>query len=93
MTVTIGQLTFDHVVYDDEADVLYLNIGEPREAAYADTTPEGHALRYDEDGELLGVTLINARWITEREGEIVITLPAPSHVPAKEIEPALAGAR
>jgi YD repeat-containing protein len=71
--------------------VLYLSIGEPREAAYADTTPEGHALRYDERGELIGVTFINAAWILERDGDVVVSIPVPSHVPAEDIGPALAG--
>jgi hypothetical protein len=33
MTITIGTVTFDHVAYDAEGDVLYLSVGEPRQAA------------------------------------------------------------
>ena len=47
MTVTIGSLTFDHASYDERGDVLYLHVGEPRDAAYSDETPEGHVLRFE----------------------------------------------
>jgi len=33
VTIRLGGLEFDHVVYDPVADVLYLNVGEPREPA------------------------------------------------------------
>ena len=33
MTITIGTIEFDHVDYDADGDVLYLSVGEPREAA------------------------------------------------------------
>lgn len=49
---------FDHVLYDADADVAYLSIGEPRRAV-GEQTPEGHVLLYDEEtGEFCGLTLI-----------------------------------
>ncbi len=33
MTITIGTLSFDNVEYDADADVLYLTVGEPRNAS------------------------------------------------------------
>ena len=76
MTVTIAGVEFDHVFYDREADVLYLQVGPPpRTAPDFDASPEGHYLRYDEKGGLMGLTIVNARRILEREGTIVITLP------------------
>ncbi len=47
--------------YDEEADVLYLSIGEPRPAVGVDLG-EGVVLRYDEARkELVGLTLIGLR--------------------------------
>ena len=47
--------------YDEDADVLYLSIGDPRPAVGMDIG-EGIVLRYDEAGkELVGLTLIGLR--------------------------------
>jgi len=47
--------------YDEEADVLYLSIGEPRPAVGMDIG-EGVILRYDEKHkEVVGMTLIGLR--------------------------------
>ena len=47
--------------YDEEADVLYLSIGEPRPAASLDIG-EGILLRYDEARkEVVGLTFIGLR--------------------------------
>jgi uncharacterized protein YuzE len=76
MSVTIGGIEFDHVVYDRHVDVLYLQVGPPPQAAADfEESPEGHYLRYDEKGALFGITIVNARRILEREGKIPITLP------------------
>ena len=56
MTVRIGDLEFDHAAYDRGADVLYLRSGPNKAAADFDASPEGHYLRYDENGRLFGVT-------------------------------------
>jgi uncharacterized protein YuzE len=68
--------TFDHVSYYEQGDVLYLSVGPPRAAADSDETPEGHIVRYDPKGEVVGVTLVNAQWLLERDGELSITLPS-----------------
>ena len=70
MTVTIGSLTFDHASYDARGDVLYLHVGDPQEAAGSEETPEGHVLRFDADGEVIGLTIINAKWLLERDHAI-----------------------
>jgi uncharacterized protein YuzE len=47
--------------YDEEADVLYLSIGEPRPAIGIDIG-EGIIVRYDEiSQEVVGLTLIGLR--------------------------------
>ncbi len=89
MTITIGTLSFDHVEYDADADVLYLSVGEPRLPAESFGTPEGHNIRYDEAGAVIGITLVNAKWLLERDGEIGLTIP--SRVPAADLALALAG--
>ena len=47
--------------YDEEADVLYLSVGEPRSALGVDIG-EGVVARYDETNkEVVGITLIGLR--------------------------------
>jgi uncharacterized protein YuzE len=75
MTVTIGQHTFDRVRYDAEGDVLALHKGEPSSAADFEESPEGDALRFNAAGELVGITILNARHRLERDGHVSITLP------------------
>jgi uncharacterized protein YuzE len=89
MTVRIADITFDRVEYDAEADVLYLHVGDPSSAVDFDETPEGHALRFDEDGNVVGLTLIRPKRLLERDGELRVTLPVPSNVSATELAPAL----
>lgn len=75
MTVTIGSLTFDHASYDARGDVLYLHVGDPQPAAESEETPEGHVLRFDADGQVIGLTIINAKWLLERDRAINVTVP------------------
>ncbi len=67
MTVTIGTTTFDHVDYDVVADVLYLHVGDPADAVDFDESPEGHALRFDQTGRLIGVSVVGARSLVQRD--------------------------
>lgn len=89
--IRIGDVEFDVYAYDQRHDVLYLSVGEPREATETVATPEGHEIRFDEDGGVLGVTLVNAKWLLERDGSIGITFPS-RRVGARRdnLEPALA---
>src|SRR5215210_6398847 len=73
--VKIAGIEFDRVVYDKEGDVLYLHVGDPASAVAFDATPEGHHTRYGPDGSLVGLTIVNARWLLAEDGEIVLTLP------------------
>ena len=77
-TIIVGGTVFDRVVYDRDADVLYLHAGDPQRAVEFDESPEGHALRYDDAGQLVGVTVVNARRLIEQEGALNVTLPAPT---------------
>ena len=75
MSVTIADITFDRVRYDADADVLYLHKADPSDAVDFDESPEGHHLRFDRDGGLIGITIVGPRWLLENEGEVRITLP------------------
>jgi uncharacterized protein YuzE len=90
MSVRIGPFTFDRVQYDADADLLYLHVGDPRTAVDFDETPEGHAVRLDADGHVVGVTLVGARRLLDEDGELQVTLPVPERVPAAELRAALA---
>jgi uncharacterized protein YuzE len=92
MTVTIGQFIFDNVFYDEEVDVLYLHKGDPSTAVDFDESPEGHALRFDAAGSLVGVTIVGAKSLLDDEGEIKITVPEIVRVGSDAVAPALAGA-
>lgn len=90
MTITIGNITFDHATYDDRGDVLYLHVGDRQAAADSPGTPEGHAVRYNDAGEVIGVTIVNARWLLDRDGKITITIAKRIDVTADALAPALA---
>jgi uncharacterized protein YuzE len=92
MTVTIGSLTFDRASYDARGDVLYLHVGDPQEAAGSEETPEGHVLRFDADGEVVGLTIINAKWLLERDHAINVTVPEHVAVAPDALAEALAAA-
>jgi uncharacterized protein YuzE len=85
MTVQVGPHEFDHIRYDARRDVLYLSVGKPQAAADSLVTPEGHVVRFDAQREVIGITIINAKWLTERN-EVSISLP----VFVQNLEPALA---
>ena len=90
MSVTIGGIVFDHVSYDRDADVLYLHVGDPQCAVEFDESPEGHALRFDSSGRLVGVTIVGPRKLLQRDGQITVTVPQPQwHVGADDLGAAL----
>ncbi|MGA2471240.1 MAG: DUF2283 domain-containing protein [Solirubrobacteraceae bacterium] len=90
MNIKIDGLIFDRANYDADGDVLYLARGESSEASDAALTPEGHGVRYDSDGNVIGVTIVNARWLLERDGHVTVTLPHEIRVDARDLADALA---
>lgn len=88
MTVTIGKHELEVIGYDSDADVLYLGADESQPAARTFGTPEGHAVRFDDAGRVIGITIVNAKWLSERDGKISITIPDLVETPAAEIAPA-----
>ncbi len=89
--VTVAGVEFDNVFYDAEVDVLYLHVGDPETAVDFDGTPEGHHTRYGPDGSLVGLTILNPRWLLEHDGKIVLTLPE-QRVEATDLGDVLAAA-
>lgn len=87
--MTIADITFDRVQYDAEADVLYLHVGDPSRAVDFDETREGHAVRLDGKGAIVGLTLVRPKRLLERDGELRVTLPVSSDVPAEQLASAL----
>ena len=69
--------------------MLYLGRGDTNFGSDAALTPEGHGVRYDGKGDVIGVTIINARRIVEHDGYVTITLPHPVRVEAGELAAAL----
>jgi uncharacterized protein YuzE len=91
MTVTIAGIPFHHHHYDARGDVLYLNVGEPQASARSLETPDGHAIHYDGDGAVIGLTLLNVRHALEQDGGLTLTLP-PQHLEAAALEQLLTAA-
>jgi len=75
MTVTVAGITFDHHSYDARGDVLYLSVGPPRSQTHGAETIEGHAVHYDAEWAVIGLTLLNVRHTLDRDGELTVTLP------------------
>jgi uncharacterized protein YuzE len=92
MIINIGHFVFDNVFYDADVDVPYLHMGDPSSAVDFDESPERHALRFDAEGNLVGVTILNAKLLIERDGELKITVPEVVHVGSDAVAPALAAA-
>jgi hypothetical protein len=78
MSITVASIEFARHHYDDRGDVLYLNT-ESHDGAkpppYAYATEEGHGIEYDEERRVTAMTLVNVKWLIERDGELRITWP------------------
>lgn len=75
MIIRLGKHRFDDVLYDAEGDVLYVSKGRPVLAAETIASPEGHAIRLNESQEIIGITVVGAKWLAEHDGRIVVTIP------------------
>jgi uncharacterized protein YuzE len=74
VSLTIDGVTFDRYHYDEDADSLCFHTGPAAWAVDFDETVEDHHLRYDADGALLSITILNARLLLNRDGAIEVTL-------------------
>ncbi len=90
VNITIGPVSFDHANYDADNDVLYLHVGEPQEAE-GEETREGHVIRYvPGTSRIVGLTVLGARHLLERDGHVVVTVPETVETTAEQLAPALA---
>jgi uncharacterized protein YuzE len=90
VSIKIGPVTYDRADYDADNDVLYLHVGEPREAD-GEETPEGHVLRYAPGTqEIVGLTVLGAKRILDRDGELRITVPESVRASADDLASGLA---
>ena len=85
----IGKQELDRERYDLEGNVLYLSQGPEKSRREHFRAPEGHAVRLDEAGELIGLTIVNAKWLLDRDGKLVVTIPERIESPRPDPEPAL----
>ena len=60
--------------YEPIGDVLYLSAPGDDKRAPTQVTPEGHAVRLDEQGRITHLTAVNAKWLLDRDGELLATL-------------------
>ena len=90
VNITIGPLSFDHADYDADNDVLYLHVGAPQPGE-GEETPEGHVVRYAPGtSRIVGLTVLGARRILERDGHLAVTVPGTVETTAEQLAPALA---
>lgn len=85
----IGKHEFDQERYDAEGDVLYLGRGAVDSTVSTFATPEGHAVQLDDDGEVIGLTIVNAKWLLDRDGKLVVTIPERIESPREDLAHAL----
>jgi uncharacterized protein YuzE len=92
VNIQIGHLVFDHADYDADGDVLYLHVGEPQPAE-GEETPEGHVLRFVPGTQtIVGLTVVNARHVIERDGRLIITVSEKVEASAADLAAALQAA-
>jgi uncharacterized protein YuzE len=82
-------IEFDDVEYDRAGDILYLRIAG-RSPASDGAAEEAFYLQFDARGELIAITIAEARWLLEHEGKIVVTLPDGRRLEIADLGPALA---
>jgi uncharacterized protein YuzE len=92
LNIKIGSLLFDYADYDADGDVLYLHVGAP-EPGEGEETPEGHVVRFAPGTQrIVGLTVINARHVLDRDGRLIVTVPETVEASADELAPALQAA-
>ena len=92
MSVHVGSFEFDVVDYDRDGDVLYLRTGPEQPPADTFATPEGHAVRIDEQGTVIGITIVHAKWLLERDSSVKVTVPSPMDADPVDLARALTAA-
>jgi len=85
VTVKLAQITYA-VRYDAEADVAYLRaLDHPGPVARTSATTDGHAVSFNEAGEIVGLTIMDAKRLVEEHRAIDAAEP----IDADELAPAV----
>jgi hypothetical protein len=82
----------DHVAGDPifDARTRYYARGAPQ-AGEGEETPEGHVVRYAPGtSQIVGLTVLGARRVLERDGHLSVTVPETVETTAEQLAPALA---
>jgi hypothetical protein len=67
-------------------------MGAPQ-AGEGEETPEGHVLRFAPGTQrIVGLTIINAKHVLDRDGRLVVTVPETVEASADDLAPALQAA-
>jgi uncharacterized protein YuzE len=89
VNIAIGALSFENTDYDAENDVLYLHVSDPQ-VGEGEETPEGHVVRYAPGtSRVVGLTVLGARRLLDRDGHLAITVPETVETTAEQLAPAL----
>jgi uncharacterized protein YuzE len=73
VSLTLGPATFDRLAYDVSADIMHLHVNGAAPDVHVEQCREGHRLRYDEHGKLVGITLIAVTGSLQRGEPVVVT--------------------
>lgn len=92
MSITIAGTAFDRIRYDRDADVLYLHDGDPARAVAFDESAEGHGLRFDGAGRLVGITVVGAKRLLDEGVPLTLTVPSRLEIDAQELAAAVRSA-
>ena len=69
-----------------------MHVGQP-EPGEGEETPEGHVLRFAPGTQrIVGLTVINARQVLDRDGRLIVTVPETVEATAEDLAPALQAA-
>jgi uncharacterized protein YuzE len=88
----LGGTAIDRYHYYEAGDVLYLTAGAARMADETAQSLEGDTVFLDAHGGIIGVTIVGAREVLDRDGTLNVTLPRlglAARWPRARIEPLL----
>ena len=73
VNLTLGPATFGRLAYDPGAGVIHLQVNAGAPDVHVERCPEGHQVRFDAQGNLVGLSLVGAKGLVERGEPAVIT--------------------
>ncbi len=73
VSLALGPTTFNRLAYDVNADVMYLHVNGVPPDIHVERCREGHQLRFDERGNVVGLTLVGVTRLLHHGESLVIT--------------------